>query len=377
MALSNKTRLGFDVLEERVALSVTTTLLDNGTLQIVGDNSAEEVWITQNDDDNSLSVSWYPIVTGPQELGMPMQSQQFNLDGVDRIVVSLKGGDDRFTYSVQSGINFTGREMLVDLGRGNDTVLFEFAGPTMVAFLEGDPVPTGLGGDEPVMWPIDPPATLTVSSDLSLVVLGGQGHDTVDIQLGQIAEDVNVNLLAHMGTGNDSANVTLHGRVSAGAFLGTYMMGTAGNDALGVYSGWNPSLSEGATMVTNLDGGEGRDTLEHFYNGYLGGTLITYLQGGLGKDTLSMIEQATWDSGGSSTVLVNGGIGNDTLTLQTAVMAPPPDIVFIQPWTPSLARRHIIQGGTGPDYADYTPEVTVLSVAKKVRRDPGFLFGIR
>jgi Ca2+-binding RTX toxin-like protein len=121
----------------------------------------------------------------------------------------------------------------------------------------------------------------------SLVVLGGSGGNTIDLQA--VTADVFVNLTSVLIDGR-SGNDTI-----IGSGLDDVIRGGNGKDV--IQGGLGNDHIEGGNGIDNLDGGEGDDWLE-------GGNGKDTLVGGAGNDQL-------W--GGNGKDALDGGIGDDLL----------------------------------------------------------------
>jgi hypothetical protein len=102
---SRTVRPRFDVLEDRSLLSVSASI-SAGTLTVTGTSAAETVKLN---DDGAGSVS---------VKGTGLATQNFN--GVDKIVIKMKGGNDKVTYNLNGDLS-TARTIEPDLGSGDDT----------------------------------------------------------------------------------------------------------------------------------------------------------------------------------------------------------------------------------------------------------------
>jgi hypothetical protein len=323
----HRIRLNLETLEDRTCPSISTSLLDQGhTLVINGDNQGDHVWLTQNDDRDELLLYWFP--NDGQIHPQVVQESVFQSSAIQKVVLNLRGGDDTFDFNVEgSGLTY-GKEFLVNLGSGNDRASFDFAGASL------------------------PAPGLPIRANVKIVLAAGGGADEVTASFGQIAAGRSATLLADLGSGNDTAAVTLHGDVAAGASLNLALIGGLGKDSLSTTTGAAARIEMGAVVNVLLDGRQGSDVLNQYFAGYLGGHLNARLTGGEGVDVLGSQIVASWDSSGQANIGLSGGTGKDQLLLLTSVTPPPEDIAFILPWTPALKMKYAVDGGLGFDRAE-------------------------
>ena len=102
---SRTVRPRFDVLEDRTLLSVSASI-SAGTLTVTGTSDPEHVKLN---DDGAGSVS---------VKGTGLSTQNFN--GVDKIVINMRGGEDKVTYNLNGALS-TARTINPDLGDGDNT----------------------------------------------------------------------------------------------------------------------------------------------------------------------------------------------------------------------------------------------------------------
>lgn len=318
--------LGLESLETRYCPSVTIATADSGhTLVITGDNAANTVTITQDDDDNEIKVQ----VAGGQ-------TKFFNSNEITAVTVNLKGGDDKFTYKLGGGSDFLFDKIIfVQLGKGNDKATFDFA-------TSGAAIKDKL--------------TVAVAED-------GGGDDTADITLGRVdGQDVFVR--TRMEFGNDTVNVTLKDDLRTDSnvkldlidnnnlqLLFVVPIQLGGNDKYTIKADGGPSgdvdIADNAVLDIGVAAGDGQDLIDLKYEGELDGKLRVILNGNDGKDTVKAVFDLEDDSDGTLDVRVLGGKGADTLKLQIFN-----DVSIIQA---------IADGGDGNDSAIVTGNVTKVS----------------
>lgn len=361
-------RLGVEALECRDCPSITTLVTDHGhTLRIQGSKQAEHVWLAQNDDSDQLQLYWSSSDDGVHT--MLVQSQTFQSSAIRRIVIDLRGGNDALDYTLEgnSGLRYA-KALNVNLGAGNDAATFDFAGP-------GVTWPPTRTGDDTLVYVGETTPGLPVLANLKIALAAGSGDDQVSCAFGQVAVGVQAAFLADLGTGNDSASAVLYGGIASGAALNVALLGGTGNDSLTTDTGGQARIEVGGAMNLILDGQQGDDLISHYFGGTISGQLSAKLAGGQGADSMSAKTVASWDSSGKIGTTVNGGIGDDRLTVLTTVTPPPPEIVFILPWTPGLKSRQAVDGGQGMDSAEISQGVGVLRCESLTVRAADFAFG--
>lgn len=367
----NRRPLTVEALEDRNLLAVTASLLDGGhTLKLVGDNASELVWITQNDAADEIAFAWQPKVNGASLIAMPVQGQVYKSSDITRVIVNLKGGDDSLTWTLYGDMSHA-KQIEVNLGKGTDQALFDFAGPVYTIMPVSDPLVDTI----PVDPPVDAARPNTLNATLTIAVAGGSGRDSVETLIGNVGEGVNVAFLAQLGDGNDYGAMTLHGEVAAHAFVLTALYGGNGADTLTASTATNAGIAADGICSVLLDGQQGRDVVSQRFDGHLGGDLYSLLYGGAGKDNVSLRLLASWDSGGSATTQVRGGAGDDDLTLLAGVASPPPEIAFIQPWTPAVTFDNLMRGGGGYDHGEATANVRFNGIQHKTIVGDGWMTG--
>jgi hypothetical protein len=308
-------RPSLDHLENRLTPTTFVNLSQGGhTLNITGDNHANTVDIQQDDTNNQLTV----VADG--------HTVQFDSDQITNIKVNLKGGDDQFSYGLQS--DFTNSKKInIDLGKGNDQAQLNF-------FNDGN-----------------------IKADLAINVLGGSGNDQLKASFGEV-DDAKLTLNAFMGDGKDDVTVNLLGDLKGTTKVNINVDGGAGkdmfffeadndmvnNDTTGI------DIDSDASLNVRLLGGLDRDVMDAFYEGELNGKFNFLADGGKGNDKIDA--EFTLDSGstGSLKAAVLGGKGDDDLKLNVTDNSN------------GQADVHaFVDGGSGFDTCDSTPNVHVFN----------------
>lgn len=389
--MKSKARLGVESLEDRLCMSVTAALVNEGTvLQIHGDHENDNVWVSQDNAAGQIYVNSFVQHTDDNMIMMPSYIQVFDMANLERVEINLRGGDDLLTYEITNGDGRGPKFIDVNLGSGNDSAIFNFTGPqtqnyggsvggpvSLAGFLEGE---VEVGVVEPVDFdpdadPIEvtlateldqessdeipptfeggpiilPPTMTTLRRNLFLRVNAGRGHDQVDVQVGNLAENSRLNVDMNLGKGRDTGLLTLNGTLHGGSFLTNKMSGGKGADLLKAQTGIAARVEAGANFVNTLMGEQGYDRLMSHFQGFLAGTFKSHQGGGLGNDILDSRVQTTWDSTGRVSLIGNGDQGNDEIVSLVNADAPPAHILFIVPWVPSIDTLQQVDGGKGLD----------------------------
>lgn len=354
MAMSKqdrKLKCTVEALEDRQLLTVTTTLLSGGVLQITGDSSAEQVNITQNDSTNELMVSWNQLAGSLQ--GDPMPPLVYQSSAMQRIVVKMGGGDDRVNYLLSNNQMIYAKTLSIDLGAGNDTALLDFGGDLIVANDPGDP--RDINGDGQLDYPLDwqMPVAADLSVNLTIDVQGGEGNDTIDGIFGNVEK--NLIYRAAGGNGDDHLTVQNAGFSAAGSVVLYDLNGGAGQDQLWVDLG-NRGIAAGSRMAVWERGGAGNDTMNISANIPNYGLLSLNQLGGAGNDVTKIEALMDWQSTGRVVARSSGEAGNDEMTLRVERAAIPPYIQLFAPMA-DMKVDAIVNGGTGRNMTWITPNV--------------------
>jgi hypothetical protein len=155
-----------EALHDRALPSVTFTEFPDGTLQILGDDTANVISISDTGK------------AGPGSVTVQADGQFYFSQGtVTRIVVFTYGGDDTVDYWLASDLT-SNRTVQVDLGLGNDAFAAHLNGQNLAAGT--DFVIQALGGGGKDTMTLDAQG-LNAGAGASLLVdfEGGKGHDGV------------------------------------------------------------------------------------------------------------------------------------------------------------------------------------------------------
>ncbi len=247
-------RLAVEPLESRECMS-TTVGLTGHTLNIVGDNTANNVTVVFRDNVNDLLV---------QADGV---ESHFSSIQVRNINISLKGGDDQLIMQLgefgdPSAALFDAKTVAINLGDGDDTAQIWFGG-------------------------LDMPNRV-ISTNLNITVNGGAGHDEVTGNFGEMQYGtLKFNVLS--GAGDDNSFAGLWGNIDTGAKVYFNLQGQDGNDQLNTWETYNGgydriNVAAGALLDINVNGGAGNDQLNMTYGGTILGKLRIRNDGGAGND---------------------------------------------------------------------------------------------
>ncbi len=340
MPRAHTARPSLEALESRTCLSVTTTLADGGhTLRLAGGAGADDVRVAQDDHRNELVVTW----TSDGRRG----ERRFRSSQITDVVVDLRDGNDRFTYTLNGGKLTRAKEVRVGLGAGNDIALFDLAGDVVVHQARSASRPAA-------------PTPASLRADVRIDVTGGAGDDAVDALFGHLTAQADVGFRADLGSGDDRGNVSLFGDVGARSRMALDLGGSLGDDVLSV-SAVGADVAEGAALDVAQRGGDGRDVLELDHAGRLAGVLSAWAHGGAGNDVVSAGVTTTWDSAGRVSLRGFGGAGDDSLRLRHTPTPPPPNVRFVAPWVSRVRFDGLADGGPGRDTASVSPQVKVVA----------------
>jgi hypothetical protein len=214
----------------------------------------DTVTIDQNDAGN-LTVT----ADGQQKLAFPSML-------IRRVVVNMGDGSDAVEYRTQGRPVTTVKEVLIDLGEGQNTFDIDTFGPA-----EGK-----------------------VYGYLYLGVTGGSGGDDLVGNLGGVAGGSQV-LYADLGAGDDDAYLDVQGAVTEGGYQKVELNGGAGGDNLRMAayfagsSGYGIYVGAGSTLDLKVNGGAGRDTLNAWYEGEADGAVNLKVDGYVNSDVKSPV----------------------------------------------------------------------------------------
>ena len=221
-------RPALETLEDRWVPAVTVTQSGN-VIFVVGSNAAEFVTVTDNGSDaaGSISIS----ATG---LVVPFTSQAVPAGQVITVEVFTSGGNDLVLYNITNnlGIATGGRNLLVSLGKGNDTLRFRATEDVDIA----------------------------AGKILTLNANGGAGEDRVSaLYHGQMRGTLSLMANGGLGVARDRVFIDQTFDGSSNGASSALALGGAGDDLLGVVIkrlGADVALSATGQMF----GGGGVDT---------------------------------------------------------------------------------------------------------------------
>jgi hypothetical protein len=320
----NRTLLRLECLEERRCLSAVAGL-DAGTLTITGDGGADDVRIVHNDTANQIQVIHDGV------------TDTFTSSAVNQIVVNLRGGDDVLTEELEQGTNFfRAKDVSVNLGRGDDTLMFDLAGDAS-------------------FW-------ATLKEDLEIDARTGGGDDAVQINVPAIEIANHLDMNAHLGKGDDRFDAISYGRIGAQGRVTLDVWGEAGQDELFYYGTYDPNapangivVVDQATLGVYFDGGAGKDKLGATYSGKVDGMVSFFLHGdqndagGAERDRVTLHTNTSAGSTGTLSGNVLGGQGDDRLELLAEGTVPADSTL-------------VADGGQGFDKAVTTFNVSHVSI---------------
>jgi hypothetical protein len=324
-----------EVLETRWCPATTISPIQNGVVTITGDESNNEVLIVQNDAQNQLNITAGGVTA------------HFVSDQVSGLTIDLRGGDDRLTYRMGTGSDFTSaKNIQVDLGSGKDMAWFDFA-------------------DNGVS------TMTTIRARLDINVLGQAGNDEVDAFFGALANSARVKLTGNMGLNDDTFNAELKGDIGSYSTLSIDMEDTGdylvpfgvvghafnvipgGNDTFQVKADADVDIAKCGELDVTLKGFDGQDTMMFNYHGKMNGVLNVDLEGGNGQDQVSADLTLDLRSTGTINAQVLGGAGDDSAV---ALGIHDNSGGFV-----TLAQA-LLDGGDGHDFGAKTDNVTGINI---------------
>jgi hypothetical protein len=315
-------RLAVEGLESRECLSTAVSLVGN-TLNIIGDNSANNVAVVFRDGVGDLQV----VADGVDHHFSSMQVHNLN--------VNLKGGNDRLTMQLgyinePSAYLFDPKNILINLGAGDDQSRLLFGG-------------------------LDTPNRV-IATDLNIVVNGGAGADEINGQFGEVQSGT-VNYNAFLGDGDDNGFAAVWGTIDTGAALHLNLQGQIGNDYLNTFETFNGgydriNIAAGGLLDINVGGGAGRDHLGMTYGGNVLGNLRIRQDGGIGNDSITGDIHLAGVSTGAVDAVYLGGDGPDGLRMEL--------------YGTANALRALIDGGPGFDRAGKVGNVQIINANELV-----------
>jgi hypothetical protein len=279
-----------------VSVSTIGSMNDIGVLSVTGDEAGNQIRIDDNgsSDPGNVTVVCDGMTTTPAI-------------AIRNIIVNTLGGDDSVAYQqtvaapTPVGMGQAARQLLVDLGEGNDT----FAGAA-----QGRQDAANFSGDT--------------------IVQGGNGNDVIQFVLNGV------------GT-HDFTRLRLS------------LFGYAGADVLAVQVAGAELTNRFVDWKFLLDGGAGADRIWVAFEGYLGAACSIEANGGLGHDRVGvnvLVSNPTslgLPLSGSLFVRARGGRGQDRLRC------------FVRPASVRAAGLNaLIAGGLGLDLCRHSRNVRVV-----------------
>jgi hypothetical protein len=326
-------RPAVEALETRECLSTAVGLAGN-TLNIVGDNSADNVKVFLRDNVNDIEVMSNPrtiILPIPGGTRTIWQVNHFSSMQVQNINIDLQGGDDNLLLEMgfdddPSAVLFDPKNITVNLGDGANEAMLLFG---------------GLGLPNRV-----------ISTNLNITVNSGAGADYVVAHFGEVQSGT-VNYNAFLGAGDDEGFVGVWGNLDTGAALHANLQGQDGNDTLNTFETFNGgsydnvNVAAGALLDLNVGGGAGNDSINMTYGGTVLGKLLVRQDGGDGNDSVSGDLHLQPGSTGAVDAVYSGGAGWDGLRMEVYGQAS--------------AQRALIDGGAGWDSATSVGNVQIIN----------------
>jgi hypothetical protein len=312
----NSNRLTIQPLENRECMS-TTVILAGHTLNIVGDDSANNVAVVFRDNINDIEV---------QADGV---TQHFSSIQVKTMNINLKGGDDQLTMQLgafgdASAALFDAKNISINLGDGNDSAQIWFGG-------------------------LDMPNRV-ITANLNMTVNGGAGNDEVTGNFGEMQHGT-LNFKVLGGAGDDNAFAGLWGNIDTGATVHFNLQGQDGNDTLNTYETYNSgydhvNIAAGALLDINVNGGAGDDQMYMTYGGTVLGNLRVRQDGGDGNDRVRGELHIADGSTGVMDAVYMGSAGRDVLRMEL--------------YGEARVSRALIDGGSGFDFATKVGDVAII-----------------
>ncbi len=294
-----------EVLESRQLLTAPVDISlsmnrSTRTLTITGTDDADRVSIQQNDARKALTIT----MGHGNSLDV---TRQFPTQFVDKIMVQLSGGDDKFQFATIGDVR-TPKNIQLDLGAGDDTASIRWAEDGSIS-----------------------------GANLTVAVVGGVGSDAVGARIGGTKAGAATSIFVDLGNGDDGFVAQVLNPVNSRSAVTINAIGGAGNDELEYLA--SGTIGRRAVVNVSLDGQSGDDSIEVQNLGLIDGNLTQILTGGDGDD---LISAAAIDATGAGryTVTTNGNAGDDTLIT---------DIRAAKGQKHSV--KSTIDGGTGDDQA--------------------------
>ncbi len=359
-------RPNFDALEAREVPAVSIYAMDGGaTLRIIGSRDWDEVRITQDDTNDTLEI--YSCVLPKSEVASiaSVGTQTFQSSKVRQIIVDLGIGNDAFHYQLATGTDMLfDKQFTVNMGSGDDLVRIDTANPSQI---DDTLLPPTSANNDDQFWylaagsrsmnaaaaelpPIcyAPQVHSTINANLRFTIDTSTGNDRVDIIAGELAPSKFVRLITNLGTGDDSFTLTGDYDLGSRASFYSEVNGGQGNDFID--ASFRGYIADQALVNLLLNGNEGNDYLSAGFFGEVDGRFFVRQQGGAGNDELQLNSDISYESAGQVKVQLDGGDGDDSLTYSALGYD-----------APSLANV-LIDGGTGYNIGKLSRDVMCVNL---------------
>jgi hypothetical protein len=317
---SNRTvRLNVEGFERRDT-PATTVSLSGHVLAITGDNAANNVVVTVNDQTNDIQV----VADG--------QTSHFQASQISTFNIALKGGDDYLEIDL-GNLNASSASLTraltinTNLGAGNDTAFYTFGG-------------LNVPGRE-------------IDAALKIITHAEDGNDSVIGNFGTIGAATTFQ--SFLGNGDDEGFAGIWGNINATMTVDLH--GEAGNDSLNAFATFqngnynNINIGAGGFLNVDMNGGDGNDTMNTTYGGVNRGAIRVRENGAAGDDqvtgTIQLNRPIFPIPTGFVDVVLSGGTGNDKLNLSIEGRA--------------VKFRGEIDGGAGTDSGTGTSNIEIIN----------------
>lgn len=268
MSCSKNRSLSLESLEDRKLLAASIT---GGVLTITGSNANDIVQVLENHETETVTI----IDNG--------QVSTVDSDDFDELRVHLNSGNNSFTYRVVGDEFDHERKFDIWSSDGFDYITLDFRGSQAV-----------------------------IESDIDISINTGALSDQVGIYLPEM-DDVDVDIFANLGSGNDGMSVLQVGDMIDNANLNADIYGSSGNDNLTYNANYDVDMDTLADLNVNMYGNSGDDSLSFYYRGEMDGDIRLNQYGQAGNDSLYSSATFDYDSDGRAWLRQYGGDGSDTL----------------------------------------------------------------
>ena len=402
--LRRTTRPALENLEARDVPSVTLQSLNNGhTLRITGTADWENVQIVQDDQTNTLEVSYFLMPKPNQIMELMVYQAHYSSDAITKIQIDLGAGNDSFSYSLADGASAKiARQWTINMGAGDDSVNIDTAKAfdrlsasddadsdkpgyfwivePLTPAVKTEAVATsqsagntppgvktggGTAGNQStadkliIPFTTGPKTEATLPADyhnpdqaliqykLGMTIDTGAGNDSVNILLGEVADDAVVRLTTSLGAGNDYYSFLSDDDIGQRSTVLLDVNAGSGNDT--VAANFNGTTGEESLVDLIFRGADGNDIMDVGFYGRLDGRFILRLYGGMGHDKLSLTTDTDPKSQGQMNFMIQGNAGHDIMTYQTLGAD---DVTLVSA---------LIDGGANRNVARISREITCLN----------------